>query len=200
MQLTVTADATASGEISHLADSAGGPSQGFSAISASSSVSFGPFSAPSFWRINSLEGVLSYAVALPDAGTFASASITALTAGSIAASGDITASAKVIEAIQTLTVADSGDASPATGSLAPSKSLVNCTCSDTDGCAITLSETGAVAGQLLEVFGGSANACTFADSAGVQELSGALSLGANDHVSFVYLGSTWVQRTAVVNN
>ena len=107
---------------------------------------------------------------------------------------------RLVEIVQTLTVADSGDGSPAAGTLTPTRSLVNCTCSDTDGCAITLSETGAIAGQVLEVFGGSANVCTFADSAGVQELSGSLSLGANDVVSFRYLGSTWAQATAVVNN
>ena len=199
-QLTVTADATAAGTISHLADSAGGPSQGYTSISASSSVVLGPYSAPSFWRIDSSSGVLSYAVALPSAGTFDSAAITSLSAASSAFSGSATFSARVINAPQDLTVADSGDGSAAAGELIPVSAVVACTCSDADGCALTFSETGAVAGQNLLIFGAAANACTIADSAGVQETTGTLSLGANDVVSFIYSGSAWIQASAVVNN
>lgn len=114
--------------------------------------------------------------------------------------GKLTLAERIVDTPQDLTVADSGDGSPATSTLTPSSSVVACTCNDTDGCAITLSETGAAAGQILIVFGVTANACTFADSAGVQETTGALSLGANDVVSFLYLGSTWAQSRAVVNN
>lgn len=199
-QLTVTADAVSTGTVARLADVAGGPSQGFASVSASSSVVYGPFSVPTFWRVTTTGGALTYAVAYPTAGTFAAAAITSASAGSLAVSGASTFTGRVISVPQDLTVADSGNGSAATATLTPTSGVVACTCSDTDGCAITLSETGAVAGSSFLLFSAGANACTIADSAGVQETSEAISLATNDNVRFTYSGSAWFQSGKLVNN
>lgn len=97
------------------------------------------------------------------------------------------------------TVADSGDGSAAAFSIAATAGVVYVTCSDTDGCAATLSETGAVTGMRKLIVNAGSNNVTIADSAGVQETTGALTLGALDNVWFCYVTNTWVQCMAVTN-
>lgn len=101
---------------------------------------------------------------------------------------------------QAATVASDGAGTAAASTLTPTTSNVVYTCNDTDGCDITLSETGARDGALLRVTNASANAVNFADTAGVSETSGALSLGQWDSVEFRYITDRWVQVTAVQNN
>ena len=73
------------------------------------------------------------------------------------------------------------------------------TCSDAGGCALTLDETSATSGALLWI-GNDASATnniTIADSAGVQETTGALTLGPRDNVMFIYNVSAWCQAGPV---
>ncbi len=98
------------------------------------------------------------------------------------------------------TVADSGNGSPAADTLGMVSNTVYVTCNDADGCDITLDESGAFSGFQMVVVNASANAVNFADTAGVSETSGALSLGTYDSVVFAYIIDRWVQVSAVQNN
>lgn len=101
---------------------------------------------------------------------------------------------------QAVTVADDGAGTAATNTLTPTSQSVRYTCNDANGCAITLSESEGVDGAEVRIVNVSANAITFADSSGVSETTGALSLGQWDSVVFEYVTDRWVQMTAVVNN
>jgi len=103
---------------------------------------------------------------------------------------------------QTQTVDDSGGVGPASGTITPTPGIMlahlSLTCSDAEGCAMTLGETNIVDGQTLSILNVSANACTFADSAGVQELGAAASLGQYQGIIVQYRTDRWVEisRTA----
>lgn len=101
--------------------------------------------------------------------------------------------------VQTLTVADDGAGTAATATLTPTSQYVNCTCNDANSCAITMGETGVQDGTTVEIVSSTATACTFADTAGVTELSGALTLGQYDTLRLIYLSDRWVQL-ATTNN
>lgn len=101
--------------------------------------------------------------------------------------------------VQTLTVAEANGASPATATLTPTSGYVNCTCNDANGCTITMGETGVQDGTVVRIVSSTSTACTFADTAGVTELSGALSLGQYDSLMLIYLSDRWVQLGTVNN-
>lgn len=100
---------------------------------------------------------------------------------------------------QTVTVADSGDANPATSTLTPTGSNVQITCNDTDSCDITMGETGIGDGQIVSIVNVSANSVDFSDTSGVSELTGAIALGQYDTLEMVYVVDRWVQ-TSTSNN
>lgn len=82
---------------------------------------------------------------------------------------------------------------PATGTVIPTTDYLILSCSDPDGCVITMSETGAVDGRVLRVVGGSANTNTIADSSGVTDLAGDCVLGVYDSISLMYAVSGWIE-------
>ena len=97
------------------------------------------------------------------------------------------------------TVADGAGTHAAT-SLAPvAASSYLIVCEDTDGCTVTLSEVGAVAGMQVTLVYSGANHSDFSDSAGVSELSAALAMDANDALVLFYSGSAWVEVSRSVN-
>lgn len=100
---------------------------------------------------------------------------------------------KYLNTVDARTIADSGGAGTATLTLAPTSSHVQITCSDTDGCDITMSETGAVDGTLLTIHNVSANVANFADTSGVSELAGAFAMGQYDTISLQYVSDRWVE-------
>lgn len=77
------------------------------------------------------------------------------------------------------------------------KSYIALTQSDPDGCALTLSETSAQDGQILTVVNISANSASFADSSGVQEMTGGttVTLAQWAAVSFIYRSDRWVAQS-----
>jgi hypothetical protein len=93
----------------------------------------------------------------------------------------------------TLTVADSGDGNPATGTWTPASSYCEATCNDSDGCTVTVSETGATEGHQVEIINVSANAITISDSSGVTELDGNWAGGQYDSLTLRYIGDRWVE-------
>lgn len=148
-----------------------------------------------------LSGTLSTAGATTLASTLGVTGATTLSS-TLGVSGTATLNARHVEAAQALSIADDpadGGTVAAEATLTPTKGYVECTCSDTDGCNVTMSETGAVEGQMLTVVNVGSNDCVFADSAGVSELSGTITLGANDSLVLRYTGATWVQ-VATTNN
>lgn len=93
------------------------------------------------------------------------------------------------------TVADSGDGNPAAATLNPSSKYVEMTCSDSDGCDITMGEAGVLEGTPVKIVNVSANACNFADTSGVSELAGAFAMGQYDTLVLEYIGDRWVEIT-----
>lgn len=122
-----------------------------------------------------------------------------VTTGTLSATGKITTAATYVTTPTAQTIADNGGGTPASGTVAATVGIVHVTCSDADGCALTLSETSATVGSSLVIINVATNALTIADSAGVQETTGALTLGANDNVEFCYVASYWVQCSPVVD-
>lgn len=107
--------------------------------------------------------------------------------------------------VQSVTIADTGDASPAVGTITPTSSFVALTCADTGqqpGCIMGLSETGAVDGQRLTVVLVSTTfSVTWPDEPGVM-------LGKNpqmnlvgETVEFIYSStvSAWLMTSVSLN-
>ncbi len=72
------------------------------------------------------------------------------------------------------------------------------TCQDTDGCTMTMSESGARNGQVISVImASSSNTCTWNNIAGQQELAGgaAFAGAASASISFQYSTDRWVEIT-----
>jgi hypothetical protein len=93
---------------------------------------------------------------------------------------------------QAVTISDSGGAGAAAYTLQPTHSYVRLTCSDADGCDVTMSETSAVAGREVRIVNVGANVCNFADSAGVSELAGAFVMGQYDALTLLY-EDRWIE-------
>lgn len=108
---------------------------------------------------------------------------------------DIFLEERLMLGVDSRTIADTGDASPATLTLNPNSSYVEITCNDTDTCDITMDEASPVIqGQIVYIVNLSANSVDFADSAGVQEVSGSpLALGQYDTVTLIYSSDRWIQ-------
>lgn len=111
----------------------------------------------------------------------------------------LTAGAPLFTTPTAVTTADDGAGTSPAQTLTPVQSTIHYTCSDTDGCTIVLSETGAISGQKLTVINIGSNTATFADSAGVSETAGSFAAGAYDNISYQYVVDRWVE-TARVNN
>jgi hypothetical protein len=101
--------------------------------------------------------------------------------------------AKFRALVHSFSIADNGNGTKAAGTLTPTSSFVEATCSDGNGCDVTMSETGALQGQQLTIVNVSANAADFADSAGVFETpAGGISLGQYDSVTAIYMSDRWI--------
>lgn len=98
-----------------------------------------------------------------------------------------------INEAQTLTVADNGGGTAAAQTLNPSSGFHLCTCNDANGCTITVGESAIKTGQELKVACTTANACNFADTAGVTELAGAFACTTNDTLHLIHNGTAWVE-------
>lgn len=106
------------------------------------------------------------------------------------------ANGNVLPVVQTVTIADSGNGSAATGTITVSSNLVELTCSDADGCTVTMGETGSAAdGFRVTVVNVSANAATFADTSGVTETAGSFAAGQWDSISYIYITDRWVETS-----
>lgn len=118
---------------------------------------------------------------------------------SFTAIGDITTGAFSVPHVDTMTpvtIADNGGGTAATSTLTtPATSYYEYTCSDTDGCDLTLGETSVTAGQRLTIVNVSSNVLNIADSAGVSETAGAMAMGQYDSISFVYETDRWVETS-----
>lgn len=103
-------------------------------------------------------------------------------------------------AAQAQTIADNGaGGSKATATLTPTTSFVRVSCSDVDGCTETLSETGAVDGQILRIINASANGVDFTDTSGVTEMAGNVTLAQYQSLSFIYSSDRWIETARSAN-
>ncbi len=113
----------------------------------------------------------------------------------VAAQGGIFYTYGIRYAVSSVTVADNGGGTAATGTLTPatSRSYIALTCSDVHGCDMTLSETGARDGMTLTVVNVSANVSNFADTSGVSETAGSFAAGQWDAIEYRYVTDRWVE-------
>lgn len=112
---------------------------------------------------------------------------------SIDKEGDTVAKGRSANTVQAITVADNAGGTNAADTLTPSSSFVSYTCSDANGCDITLSETGAIDGSIVRITNVSAVACNFADTAGLTELAGAFAMGQYDSLTLIYATDRFVE-------
>lgn len=95
---------------------------------------------------------------------------------------------------ENITCTDSGNGDPGALTITPSKSIYYLTVNDANGCTVTMSETGAVQGQSVEIFNVSANTATFADQLNVLTLLATpKTLTTGQGVQLNYDGSKWVE-------
>jgi hypothetical protein len=108
----------------------------------------------------------------------------------------------VANRVKSITIPDSGGPGAAAYTINPEdlsvaagaiSSYIELTCSDADGCDITMGETDVVVGTILNVVNIGANVCNFADTGGVSELAGAFAAGQYDSLSLRYATGTWVE-------
>jgi parallel beta-helix repeat protein len=98
------------------------------------------------------------------------------------------------------TIADNGAGTNATLTLNPNSSFVRITCSDAQGCDITMDEAVPVRdGNIVYIVNVSAVNVNFADTAGVSELGGAFAAGQYDSIQLIYSNDRWIE-TARSNN
>lgn len=117
-----------------------------------------------------------------------------VTAGSIRPAGFI------IETSSAITINDNGvGSSAATYTLTPQTGHVKITCSDADGCTVTLGEGNAADGERLTVTNVGTNVANFADTSGVTDTAGAFAAGQWDAITYLYVTDRWVE-TARSNN
>lgn len=95
--------------------------------------------------------------------------------------------------LETLTIASNGGVGAASGTATVLKSYLEVTCNDTDGCNVTISETGAREGMVLAIVNVSANTVNVSDSSGVSETAGAFAAGQYDAIKLIYIGDRWVE-------
>lgn len=75
----------------------------------------------------------------------------------------------------------------------PMKSSNYITCSDTGGCDLFITESGAQIGQVLRILNRSSNTVLIRERAGVLEMGGNQSQGIWDNIEFEYTGDRWVE-------
>lgn len=85
-------------------------------------------------------------------------------------------------------------------SLTVTAGYVEATCSDaTSGCLITMTETGAVEGDRVQIVNvGASNSMHIADQAGIVNLEATLdsmAIGPEDSLSLTYTGTIWVETS-----
>lgn len=99
----------------------------------------------------------------------------------------------------TLTIASDGAGTAATTTLTPAFSYRQINCQDTDGCNITMGETGMVSGTLLVLTNTSTNVCNFSDTSNVSNLNGAYAMAQNQTLFLLYANSQWVELARSAN-
>lgn len=115
-----------------------------------------------------------------------------LQSGNTTLGGSLSANTRVLTA-DADTIADSGDANPATATLTPSSDYVTITCNDVDTCDVTMGESGVGTGRRVCITNISANTVDFADTAGVSELAGDFAMGQYDTLCLLYGPSAWLE-------
>jgi hypothetical protein len=114
-------------------------------------------------------------------------------ASAVAAQGGIVFTDGIRLNVSAQTIADNGTGAAATGTITVLKSYVLLTCSDTNGCTMSVGETGARDGLFLTIVNTSSNTATFASSSGVLELDSTVALGQYDTLTLLYRTDRWVQ-------
>ena len=94
-----------------------------------------------------------------------------------------------------LSIASNGTGAAATATLTPTASYVEVNCKDPNGCTLTLSEAGALEGDMLKLLSLSTNPVNLADALGVVELAGNVSLRRFDMLTLIYEGTRWVEES-----
>lgn len=102
-----------------------------------------------------------------------------------------------VDAPQTATCTDEGTGANATLTITPTTSNVQVTQNDTNGCDVTMSESGAANGQVvtLTVVANTGGTVNLSDTPGVTELAGAFAMDVWDSIDLIYQVDRWVEKT-----
>jgi hypothetical protein len=99
-----------------------------------------------------------------------------------------------IDEAEETSIPDSGDGNPATYTLTPTRTYVELTCSDANGCTVTMGETSIDEGTKVELVNAGANPYTIVDTSGVSEMTGDFTASQYDVIFYRYIGDRWVER------
>jgi hypothetical protein len=116
-----------------------------------------------------------------------------LNTSSVTVTGSLHQTGLLVEVSSTVTINANGDGTATAYTLTPARSLVYFACTDSDGCNVTMSETGAIDGTVVMIVNRAANVVNFADSAGVSEIGGAFAAGIHDAITLIYESNTWTE-------
>jgi len=108
-----------------------------------------------------------------------------------------------INDVQSVTVADNANPSPASAKITPAANTIYITCNDPQGCLCTLSGEGIASGRSVMIWNvGAAFNVIFADNPGVQETNrnAKQKLGPRDGIRFDYVNDAWLQNGRLSNN
>lgn len=98
--------------------------------------------------------------------------------------------------VQTESIADSGDGSPAVATITPTGQRVRITCNDVDTCDVTLGEVGPPTDGIQTcITNNSANRVTFSDTSGVSELASGFSMSQYSSLCVTYDSDRWVETS-----
>lgn len=109
-------------------------------------------------------------------------------------------SASVSDSAQSVTCTDSGDGNPGAVTITPTAGLhrvdISLTVNDSDGCTVTMAETGAVEGTIVNIVNiSAANTATFTTSAGVLtlKLGSPFVMASKQSLVLQYKSSEWLE-------
>lgn len=117
------------------------------------------------------------------------------TVGSIQADDAFTANGRFLRPESSISIPSNGAGTPAAYTWAPAagRSVIYFTCDDSDGCDVTMSETGAGNARHNRAVNVGTNTLTFTDTAGVNEMAGNFTMGQWDVLEFVYVTDRFVE-------
>ena len=144
--------------------------------------------------LGSIAGTSNQITVTPGAGTITLSTPQNLHTGASPTFTGLTLTGLVVPSgLQTVTILDDGAGTSPSATITPTQNRVAIDCQDANNCTAVMGESGILDGQEVKLIVTSANTVAFADTAGVSELAGAFTAGANDVLSLIYFSDRWIE-------